>query len=165
MSNQQGPHNSAHALPRLSSFEGLNTLYSGHEPYAVPERVVPVVRMNPKRTMREQKPLGPDAIWGQYNNYRSNGLAGSAMVHTVVLALILGGSMFGRHVVQVVQPQHETVALIAPSPDSYAMPVAKKVVAGGGGGGDHDPLPAPKGRLPKFAMQQITPPSIVLRNP
>jgi TonB family protein len=60
--------------------------------------------------------------------------------------------------------QHETVTLIAPSPDSYALPVAKKVVGGGGGGGDHDTLPAPKGRLPKFAMQQITPPSIVLRN-
>ena len=163
MSNQQGPHNSAHALPRLSSFEGLNTLYSGREPYAVRERVVPAVRMNPR--MREQKPLGPDAIWGQYNNYRSNGLAGSAIVHAVALALILGGSMFGRHVVQVAQQQHETVTLIAPSPDSYAMPVAKKVVAGGGGGGDRDPLPAPKGRLPKFAMQQITPPSIVLRNP
>ena len=163
MSNQQGPHNSAHALPRLSSFEGLNTLYSGREPYAVRERVVPAVRMNAR--MREQKPLGPDAIWGQYNNYRSNGLAGSAIVHAVVLALILGGSMFGRHVVQVAQQQHETVTLIAPSPDSYAMPVAKKVVAGGGGGGDRDPLPAPKGRLPKFAMQQITPPSIVLRNP
>jgi len=163
MSNQQGPQNSAHALPRLSSFEGLNTLYSGREPYAVRERVVAAVRMNPR--MREQKPLGPDAIWGQYNNYRSNGLAGSAIVHAVVLALILGGSMFGRHVVQVAQQQHETVTLIAPSPDSYAMPVAKKVVAGGGGGGDHDPLPAPKGRLPKFAMQQITPPSIVLRNP
>ena len=115
--------------------------------------------------MREQKTLGPDAIWGQYNNYRSNGLAGSAVVHVVVLALILGGSMFGRHVVQVAEPQHETVTLIAPSPDSYALPVSKKVVAGGGGGGDHDPLPAPKGRLPKFAMQQITPPSIVLRNP
>ena len=165
MSNQQGPQNSAHALPRLSSFEGLNTLYSGREPYAVRERVVPAVRVRMNPRMREQKPLGPDAIWGQYNNYRSNGLAGSAIVHAVMLALILGGSMFGRHVVQVAQQQHETVTLIAPSPDSYAMPVAKKVVAGGGGGGDRDPLPAPKGRLPKFAMQQITPPSIVLRNP
>lgn len=161
MSNQQGPQNSAHALPRLSSFEGLNALYSGREPYAVRERSIPVVRMNPR--MREQKPQGPDAIWGQYNNYRSNGLAGSAVVHAVMLALILGGSMFGRHVVQTVE-KHETVTLIAPSPDSYALPVAKKVVAGGGGGGDRDPLPAPKGRLPKLAMQQITPPAIVLRN-
>ena len=57
------------------------------------------------------------------------------------------------------------MTLIAPSPDSYALPVAKKVVSGGGGGGEHDVLEAPKGRLPKTAMQQITPPSIILRNP
>jgi len=112
---------------------------------------------------RSQKPLGPDAIWGQFNNYRSNGLAGSAIVHAVMLALILGGAMFTHQVVQQVQ-QHETVTLIAPSPDSYAMPVAKKIVSGGGGGGDHDKLPAIKGRLPKTAMQQITPPQIIVRN-
>ena len=162
MSNQQGPHNSAHALSTLSSFEGLKTSYSVREPYAARERVIPVVKMNPRT--RQQQPLGPDAIWGHYNNYRSNGLAGSAAVHVALLALILGGSTLGHKVVPKVE-QHETVTLIAPSPDSYTLPVAQKVVSGGGGGGDHDALPAPKGRLPKLAMQQITPPSIVLRNP
>jgi periplasmic protein TonB len=44
------------------------------------------------------------------------------------------------------------------------LPVAKKVVGGGGGGGDHDKLPAPKGALPKPALEQITPPAIVVRN-
>lgn len=112
---------------------------------------------------RGKKALGPDAIWGQFNNYRSNGLAGSAAVHVVFLALILAGATFGNHVVQKVE-QHETVTLIAPSLDSYALPVAKKIASGGGGGGDHDKLPAIKGRLPKLAMQQITPPQIVLRN-
>jgi protein TonB len=165
MSNQSGPQPSAHALPIMSSFEDLKTsYYPGREPYAVRERVIPVVKMNPR--MREQrKALGPDAIWGHYNNYRSNGLAGSAVVHVVLLGLILGSSLLGRHAVVARAEQHETVTLIAPSPDSYALPVAKKVVSGGGGGGDRDPLPAPKGRLPKLAMEQITPPSIVLRNP
>ncbi len=162
MSNQQGPHNSAHALSSVSSFQGLKTPYSGREPYAVRERAIPVVQVNPR--YRQQQPQGPDAIWGHYNNYRSNGLAGSAVLHIVLLALIIGGSMVGRRVVPHVE-QHETVTLIAPSPDSYALPVAQKVVSGGGGGGDHDALPAPKGRLPKVAMEQITPPSIVLRNP
>jgi periplasmic protein TonB len=164
MSNQTGLRNSAHALS--PSFDGLNT-FSGREPYAVRERLIPVAKMNPKvreQGIRQQQLLGPDAIWGHYNNYRSNGLAGSVAVHVVLLALILGGSLLGHHVVQVAQ-QREVVTLIAPSPDSYALPVAKKVVSGGGGGGDHDPLPAPKGRLPKVAMEQITPPSIVLRNP
>jgi protein TonB len=117
----------------------------------------------PASSPRGQKPLGPDAIWGQFNNYRSNGLAGSAGVHIVLLALILGSATFSHQVVQAVQP-HETVTLIAPSPDAYALPVAKKVVSGGGGGGDHDKLPAIKGRLPKPAMQQITPPQIIVRN-
>jgi TonB family protein len=107
--------------------------------------------------------MAPEAIWGQFNNYRSNGLAGSAVVHIVVLAAILGTATFGHQVVAKVQ-QHEKITLIAPSPDSYALPVAKKVVAGGGGGGDHDVLPETKGRLPKLAMQQIVPPQIVIHN-
>jgi periplasmic protein TonB len=112
---------------------------------------------------REKRVVAPDAIWGQYNNYRSNGLVGSAIFHVVVVALIVGGTIFGHQVVQKQQPQ-ETVTLIAPSPDSYALPVAKKVISGGGGGGDHDRIRAPKGALPKPAVEQITPPQIVLRN-
>src|ERR1700678_1996163 len=88
---------------------------------------------------------------------------GSIVFHVVVVGLLLAGTIFGHKVVSKA-PEHETVTLIAPSPDSYALPVAKKIVSGGGGGGDHDLLPAPKGRLPKFAMQQITPPQIILHN-
>jgi periplasmic protein TonB len=106
---------------------------------------------------------GPDEIWGHYNNYRSNGVALSAMIHVGLLGLLLSGAFFGHQIVQAVAPR-QTVTLIAPSPDSYALPVARKVISGGGGGGDHDPLPAPKGRLPKASLQQITPPAIVVRN-
>ena len=130
--------------------------------YAGRARIVGSPRMNVR--LRDAKALAPDAIWGQYNNYRSNGLVGSAVIHAVVLGLILGGAMLGHQVVQKEIEQHETVTLIAPSPDSYALPIAKKVVSGGGGGGDHDRIEAPKGRLPKAALQQITPPQIVLRN-
>jgi periplasmic protein TonB len=117
----------------------------------------------PVRPRAQARSMAPEAIWGQFNNYRSNGLAGSAVVHIVVLAAILGTATFGHQVVAKVQ-QHEKITLIAPSPDSYALPVAKKVVAGGGGGGDHDVLPETKGRLPKLAMQQIVPPQIVIHN-
>jgi periplasmic protein TonB len=161
MSNEQGTPQ-APALSPLSSFDSLNALYVPRRPYEGRERAERPARRSTQ--VREQSQLGPDAIWGHYNNYRSNGLVGSAVVHIVLLALLVGGTFFGHKVVARVE-QHETVTLIAPSPDSYALPVAKKVVSGGGGGGDHDVLPAPKGRLPKLAMQQITPPSIVLRNP
>ena len=102
-------------------------------------------------------------IWGSYNNYRSNGVVISAMIHAVLLAVLLSGAIFGHTIVQKVVA-HEHVTLIAPSPDTYTLQVAKKVVSGGGGGGDHDRLPAPKGALPKVALQQITPPSIIVRN-
>ncbi len=105
----------------------------------------------------------PDEIWGHYNNYRSNGVAISAIIHVALLGLLLSGALFSHQIVQAVA-KHETVTLIAPPPDSYALPTSKKLVSGGGGGGDHDRLPAPKGRLPKVAMQQITPPEIVMRN-
>ena len=105
----------------------------------------------------------PDQIWGQYNNYRKNGVVMSAIIHVAVLGLVLSGALFGHQIVQKVESR-QTVTLIAPSPDSYALPTSKQVVSGGGGGGDRDPLPAPKGHPPKVALQQITPPAIIVRN-
>lgn len=118
-------------------------------------------RPQPRRNARISR--APDEIWGQYNNYRANGVVVSALVHVALIGALLSGAFVGHQIVQVVtEKQH--VTLIAPSPETYVMPTAKTVVSGGGGGGDHDPLPAPKGRLPKAALQQITPPAIVLRN-
>jgi periplasmic protein TonB len=102
-------------------------------------------------------------VWGQYNNYRSTGLKGSAMVHSVIAGLLVAAS-FGTHVVQKEEKPREVVTLVAPSPDTYTMQASKKEVSGGGGGGEHDPIPAPKGRLPKLDVQQFTPPQIVMRN-
>jgi protein TonB len=160
MPNQESLRHAADTFFPVSSSA---MLYAGHEG---PARTVSSRSMSSRPVSsrpRGQKSLGPDAIWGQFNNYRSNGLAGSVGVHIVLLALLLGSATFGHQAVEAVQP-HETVTLIAPSPDSYALPVAKKVISGGGGGGDHDKLPAIKGRLPKPAMQQITPPQIIVRN-
>jgi len=156
MPNHQSPRRAAYALSPGSSSVAFDTLYAGRERAGRPARV--------SAQMRQKRSIAPDAIWGQFNNYRSNGLTGSAIVHVAALALLLSGATFGHQVVQQVKEQHETVTLIAPSPDSYTMPVAKKIVSGGGGGGDRDKLPATKGRLPKPAMQQITPPAIIVRN-
>lgn len=123
----------------------------------------------PRRQIRAAHPYSApisrplDDIWGSYNNYRSNGVAVSALLHVALIGLLLSGALFGRQIVEQVAPR-EIVTLIAPSPDTYTLPTSKKVISGGGGGGDHDRLPAPKGRLPKLAEQQITPPAIVVRN-
>ena len=154
MSSQQGSRFTAQSRFTSSSSVVLDS------PYATRASVV---RAPMRPSSRKEDEFAPFEIWGRYNNYRSNGLAGSAAIHVVLLGLILGGATFGHQVVQQ-QKQREVVTLIAPSPDSYTMQPSKKEVSGGGGGGDHDPLPAPKGRLPKFALQQITPPQIVVRN-
>jgi len=154
--NYHNPHIPAKTFFPIASSSSstavLDNLYAGRERAA-----------RPKATLKEEKGLGPDAIWGQFNNYRSSGLTGSIVVHVILIGLILAGATFGHQVVEQEKPR-EIVMLVAPSPDMYALPVAKKVVSGGGGGGDHDKIEAPKGRLPKAAMQQITPPQIVVRN-
>ncbi len=60
----------------------------------------------------------------------------------------------------------QQITLVAPDISDY-MPLSQKrndQIGGGGGGGDHDKMVAPKGKLPKFSMQQITPPAMVIRN-
>ena len=65
--------------------------------------------------------------------------------------------------VQKITKPAETVELIAPG-DIPPLPPSKTVAGGGGGGGDRDKFQAPKGKLPKFAMEQVTPPAVVVRN-
>ena len=120
-------------------------------------------RVQERPQTRGQRSFAPDEIWGRFNNYRSNGVIASAIVHIAVLGLILAAASLGHNVVQKVQPREEVI-LIAPSPESYNLPTSKQVVSGGGGGGDHERVRAPRGRLPKFTMEQITPPEIVVRN-
>jgi TonB family protein len=55
------------------------------------------------------------------------------------------------------------------TPIDLAPPIAdlapkKDTMQGGGGGGDRSPLPASKGRLPKPALRQFTPPTQVYNN-
>jgi protein TonB len=112
--------------------------------------------------LRLDVPFSPETVWGQYNNYRANGLVGSGIVHVVLLGLVLASAVFGHQVVRQAK-QRDIVTIITPFPDSYILRTFKKVVSGGGGG-EHDPPPPLKGRMAKFAMEQITPPQIVVRN-
>jgi periplasmic protein TonB len=157
LSNYQDPHSRAKTFFPIASSSSstavLQNLYAGHR----------TAKRTEQARAKAEAAEGPEAIWGQFNNYRSSGIKGSIFVHLVLLGLIVAGATFDHQVVEQEKPR-ETVMLVAPSPDTYALPVAKKVVSGGGGGGDRDHIQAPKGRLPKLAMEQITPPQIIVRN-
>lgn len=108
------------------------------------------------------KPVPVKDIWGFYDHKKS-GAALSTLAHIIVLSAILAATIYlGRKVV--VEKKHEVVTLIAPAPDVPVMKPAKTESGGGGGGGDRDKFQAPKGNIPKPAMEQITPPAIVVRN-
>lgn len=147
-----------------------NSTFHGEPAFELAQTPVSRLRYQPGvRAARPQvRPVprishAPDEIWGHYNNYRSNGIAMSAIIHVVLLGVILSGAFIGHEVVQKVAAR-QSVILIAPPPDSFILPTSKKIISGGGGGGDRDRLPAPKGELPKTALQQITPPAIIIRN-
>jgi protein TonB len=108
------------------------------------------------------KPIPVRDIWGFYD-YKKNGALGSTAVHILAVIVIIGGTMLGRRVVQQITKPPEVVTLIAPD-DIPPLPPSKTQAGGGGGGGDRDKFQASKGKLPKLAMEQITPPMVVVRN-
>jgi protein TonB len=107
------------------------------------------------------KPIPVRDIWGFYD-YKKNGALGSTAVHVLAVIVIIGGTMLGRRVVQQIT-KPEVVTLIAPD-DIPPLSPSKTQSGGGGGGGDRDKFQAPKGKLPKLAMEQIVPPMMVVRN-
>jgi protein TonB len=107
------------------------------------------------------KPIPVKDIWGFYN-YKKSGATLSSIAHIIVISAILLGTYYlGKRVVE--KPK-ENVVLLAPSLDVPVMKPAPTQSGGGGGGGDRDKFQAPKGNIPKPAMEQITPPAIVVRN-
>jgi periplasmic protein TonB len=112
------------------------------------------------------RPVAVKDIWGDYD-YKKRGALGSTLVHIVALGGLIGLSIYGNRVVQAINPD-ESVQLVAPDPGVY-IPIQRKPIeapsGGGGGGGDRDKLQAPKGKLPRQAMEQFAPPMAVIRNP
>ncbi|MGB2605050.1 MAG: energy transducer TonB [Candidatus Sulfotelmatobacter sp.] len=143
-----------HLLLAPDTFEPLwKSLFRGLDEFFFPKKLPPL--------KLESKPVPVKDIWGFYN-YKKNGALGSTVAHVIVLGLIIGGTILGRRIVTQVAAKPNTTTLI--DPGDYSLKPAKTQAGGGGGGGDRDVLQASKGRLPKFSMQQITPPAAVIRN-
>jgi TonB family protein len=140
-------------LPKDSNQGLLKSLAQNLDDFFFPKKLPPL--------QLQSKPIPVRDIWGFYN-YKKNGVLGSTVLHVVALALIIGGTILAKSMVKaIVAPKF--VTLVAPS-DDLPMSPSKKQVGGGGGGGDRDKFQALKGKPPKFAMEQITPPTVVVRN-
>jgi TonB family protein len=130
------------------------SLFHGLEDRFFPEKLPPL--------KLESQAIPVKEIWGFYD-YRKNGVLGSTAAHVVVLGLIIGATFITvrRPIPAVPKPRAVTRLIV---PDDYPLKPAKTQAGGGGGGGDGDVLKASVGRLPKFSMEQLTPPSAVPRN-
>jgi periplasmic protein TonB len=151
-----GPEPELHLCLGAQSFEEplWKSLFRELDEFFFPKKLPPL--------KLESKPEPVKDIWGFYN-YKRNGALGSTGVHVLIAAIIVGGTILARRVVAAAPVPKATVTLIDPD-DIPALKPSKTQVGGGGGGGDRDVLQASKGRLPKFSMQQITPPMAVIRN-
>lgn len=112
------------------------------------------------------KPLSLKSIWGAYD-YKKEGVLSSVLGHVLLVVLIF--TVFRADGPPV--PKLGSVTLIIPvdiSPYLAQLRIRSRAPAGksggGGGGGQNSPLPASKGRLPRFSMTQLAPPTPIIRN-
>jgi TonB family protein len=149
-------------LDRLlsSDIEALGTPWYKSLLQAIKERIHPP-ELPPLQVT--SKPVPVQDIWGAYGGQGRRAGLSSVLIHgsVITLLLILGTN---KQVQQLVRDQ---VTLIAPDLKPY-MPKNQpkaQLQGGGGGGGDRSPTPASKGKLPKIALKQFTPPAAVIKTP
>jgi periplasmic protein TonB len=98
-----------------------------------------------------------------YGTYRTHTEAFifSYVINIFIVALVIwSGHWFVEHRKEIKQQVMGIVTDVSP----YVLPPSATQAGGGGGGGDRDKLAASKGSPPKFAREQVTPPSVVVRN-
>ncbi|HKE29695.1 MAG TPA: energy transducer TonB [Bryobacteraceae bacterium] len=108
------------------------------------------------------KPVAVKDIWGLYGRQKK-----SFMLSTGGQALVVALIFLAFQTKPVQEAAKAAVNLVLPA-DLAPAPIAPAkpdTMHGGGGGGDRSLLPASKGRLPKAAVRQFTPPSAVINNP
>lgn len=140
-------------MPKGSEPSLWDSLRNNFQETFFPKKLPPLVLTS--------KPVPVKDIWGFYN-YKKSGATVSLISHIIVITAILLATVYlGK---KVIEKPKEQVVLLAPAMDVPVMKPAKTQSGGGGGGGDRDKFQAPKGNIPKPAMEQITPPAIVVRN-
>src|SRR5215472_6425425 len=100
------------------------------------------------------QPVAVKDIWGLYGRQKKSFMMSTGFQACVVTLVVILGSMK-----PVQEKVKQAVTIFAPI-DLAPPPMAPKqdTMHGGGGGGDRSLLPASKGRLPRPALKQFTPP-------
>ena len=106
------------------------------------------------------KPVYTKSMWGLYKGNESASGALSLAVH---ILLIFAALFITIRPSQPEKPK-EDLTLLSSDIAPYVAKPAKQMAGGGGGGGDRSPLPADRGKLPKIAQKQFTPPVRVPNN-
>ena len=118
--------------------------------------------------IKDARPPGPSftLLVGQNHgrDLRARSFAFSFVAHVFAVVLIAISSGFVLQHRRQLHRQFSTVVTEIVPVSPYVLPPARITVGGGGGGGDADKLAASKGALPKFSREQITPPTVVIRN-
>src|ERR1700720_1464023 len=81
------------------------SLFQNVDVFFFPKKQAPLVLTS--------KPVPVQDIWGFYD-YKKNGALGSTVLHILVVAVIIGGTILGRRVVQQITKKQEVITLITP---------------------------------------------------
>ncbi len=103
------------------------------------------------------RPVKVKDIWGWSGGFRRRSFLSSLIAHSIAVTLIF---IVFQPIKEIFPKTGSAVSLIEISPYLVKIPPGK----GGGGGGDKSPLPASKGRIPRPAPRQFTPPAAVAQN-
>jgi protein TonB len=144
----EGPYPLDHLLtPAGLDTPWFRTIFSSIKEAINPPKLPPLVLTS--------KPVPVESMWGWYHGNETKAGVTSFFIHVGIVALIL----FIGSLKPVQQAIKEHVVLFAPDLKPY-MAEKKDQSHGGGGGGTRSPLDASKGKLPKVAPRQFTPPRV-----
>lgn len=105
------------------------------------------------------KPIAVPDIWSK-DPQMKRVQALSISVHALLAVLIVLPLIPSVVTPSTTKASNISVNMIDLSPFAPKLPPGPKKAGGGGGGGEHNPLPASKGKLPKFSWEQFTPPAV-----
>jgi protein TonB len=106
------------------------------------------------------KPVKVKEIWTKDKAFGPSQVIALA-VHLGVTLLIFSPLLYTVVTKATANPVNNTlVTPIDISPYTAKLPAGKDKAGGGGGGGERNPLPATRGKAPKFSFNQIAPPMV-----